>query len=146
MPRPTLLLAALCAALVVASPASAQVSGGTEDPAERPADPGRDIQSVSSRYDPAGHWRIAVRFYAAPTVETSARLRVQLGGRAADGTCGSQYPNAAVSFWTSPEDRGGRASFETGSVHVVKQIDADGRGFYAEISDTRLAGRAACGL
>jgi hypothetical protein len=147
MPRLTLLLTGLIAALTLASPASAQVlTADKQDAAERPADPGRDIQSFSTTYDPAGAWRVAVRFYGAPTAETTALLRVYLGERAADGQCESQYPNVGLAVWTDPADKGGKVSFGDGGTNVVKTIDEDQRGFTIELTDARLANRAVCGV
>jgi hypothetical protein len=147
MPRLTLILTGLIAALALASPASAEVLTATRaDPAERAGDPGRDIQSFSTTYDPAGAWRVAVRFYGAPTADTSALLRVYLGERAADGSCESDYPNVGLAVWTDPADKGGKASFQDGSVNVVKTLDGDSQGFGVEIADARLAGRAVCGV
>jgi hypothetical protein len=147
MSRLTLLLTALIAALALASPASAEVLSATkDDPAERPGDPGRDLRSLSTSYDSAGIWRVAVRFHGAPAAETTALLRLYLGERAADGTCEARYPNVALAVWTDPADKGGKVSFQDGSLNVVKNLDADLEGFSLEVDDHQLDSRAVCGL
>ena len=142
------LLPLLIALLIgAAAPAQAQVISGTEsDPAERPGDPGRDIESVTSTYDPAGTWTVAVRFYGAPTAETSALLRSFLGVRAQDGACQGASPAILVAVWTDPADRGGKGFVDNHSFDVVKMPDEDGRGFTVTFSDPRLAQRGACGV
>lgn len=146
---PRLLLPVLAAFLLgAAAPASAQVlSGAKEDPAERAGDPGRDIQSVSSSFDPAGTWSVAVRFYGVPTVETKALMRAHLAERQADGTCAkpSNLP-ILIAAWSNPEDKGGIGTMEGRSTNLVKHVDADQKGFRIEFTDSRLAGRAVCGL
>ena len=146
---PRLILPVLTALLLVAAaPASAQVlSGSREDAAERPADPGRDIQSIASTYDPAGTWTVHARFYGAPTAETSALLRVFLGERAPDGACVESSPaSTLMAVYTDPADRGGKGFVDNMSVNVVKTLDADGRGFTVAFTDERLAGRPVCGV
>ena len=139
------LLAAL--ALGAAAPAHAQVlSGSVNDPAERPSDPGRDLQSISSTYDPAGTWTVAARFYGAPTAETSALMRVYLATRAEDGTCKDNDPSILMAAYTDPADKGGKGMADRMSADIVKTVDEDGRGFTLTFTDSRLAQRGVCGI
>ena len=129
------------------APASAQVlSASQDDPAERPDDPGRDIQSIASTYDPAGTWTVHARFHGAPAAETSALLRVFLGVRAQDGTCQEPMPAILLAAYTDPADRGGKGFVDNMSVNLVKTADEDGRGFTVTFTDQRLAGRGVCGI
>ena len=133
--------------LAAAAPAPAQVlTGATNDPAEHPGDPGRDVQSLSSTFDPAGTWQIAVRFYGAPTAETSALLRVYLGERDAQGGCATGNFPVMIAAYTDPADKGGKGFVEAASVDVAKTVDADLRGFSVTFTDSRLANRAACAI
>lgn len=131
------------------TPAAAQVLSATkDDPAERPDDPGRDIESISTSFDSAaGTWRVAARFYGVPTAETSALLRVNLAERLDDGSCAQPSTgNAVVLAYTDPADKGGQGLVNHMSVNLVKTVDADQKGFSFHFTDSRLAGRAACGI
>lgn len=133
--------------IFAAAPASAQVlSASQDDPAERPDDPGRDIQSIASTYDPAGTWTVHARFHGAPAAETSALLRVFLGVRAQDGTCQEPSPAILLAAYTDPADRGGKGFVDNMSVNLVKTTDDDGRGITVTFTDQRLANRGVCGI
>jgi hypothetical protein len=141
------ILLPLLTALLLAAPADAQVlSGVKDDPAERVDDPGRDIQSISSTYDPDGIWTARARFYGAPTAETSALMRVFLGTLAEDGSCRQNEPAILMAAYTDPADRGGKGFVDNMSVNLVKTNDEDGRGFTLTFSDSRLAQRGVCGI
>lgn len=145
---PRLLLPFLLVLLLgAAAPAGAQVISATKtDPAERPDDPGRDIESIQSSYDPAGTWTVHARFYGPPSTETRALLRAFLGVRAAGGACEGTSPATLIAVWTGPEDRGGKGFTDNLSFDVTKTFDTDGRGFTATFSDPRLTDRGACGV
>ena len=141
------LLLPLLTALLIATPAHAQVlTAAKDDPAERADDPGRDIRSISSSYDPAGTWAATVRFYGAPTAETSALLRVFLATRAEDGSCQGSSPAILMAAYTDPADRGGKGFVDNMSVDLVKATDEDGHGFTLTFADSRLAQRGVCGI